>query len=132
MKRVIVISFVLFGLLVLGGNVLPLGRSGASAMVDSAVVEFTETVRLREVLLRGQYLVVHDEEKMFRGLPCTYVYRGKERIDDNLVTAFHCIHAERQQVSSFKVTFARRVTPSGVAEIAEIQFAGSKDGHIVP
>lgn len=130
MKRMIAISLALFGLLVIGGNALP--YTNAAMGVESAVVEFPETVKLRGVLLRGEYLVVHDEIKMAQGLPCTYVYRGKDRTDQNLVTAFHCVHADRAEVSNFTVTYARRLAPYAVPEIAELQFAGSTAGHIVP
>jgi hypothetical protein len=30
------------------------------------------------------------------------------------------------------LTFSRRIAPYNTAEITEIQFAGSKDGHKVP
>ena len=132
MKRTITISFALFCLMLAGGATLPSGRSGAAVRVESAVVEFAETVKLRDALLRGEYLVVHDEEKMANGLPCTYIYSGKHRIDEKLITAFHCIHADRSAVSSFTVSFLRPTSAYGVPEITEIQFAGSTDGHIVP
>jgi hypothetical protein len=132
MKRILFVMFAMFGLLVLGGSTLPSGKSAAAPRRESAVVEFAETVRLGGVLLRGQYLVVHDEERMARGEPCTYIYSGDQENKRKLVTSFHCIHVERERAEAFKVTFAHRFSIYQVPEIAEIQFAGSKDGHQVP
>jgi len=131
MKRILFVMFAMFGLLVLGGSLWPSG-TGAAPRRESAVVEFAETVKLGGVLLRGEYLVVHDEERMARGEPCTYVYSGKQADEKKLVTSFHCIHMNRERAAAFKVTFARRLSAYEVPEIKEIQFAGSKDGHKVP
>jgi hypothetical protein len=130
MKRTLLISLALFGVFVLGGSSLPATEVRATEKVDTALVEFPEPVKLAGVLLRGEYLIVHDEALMAKGMACTYIYRGKERIESNLVTSFHCIHADREEVKTFTVSFKRQ--PFGLKEITEIQFAGSRDGHIVP
>ena|ERR1051326_244224 len=131
MKRIVLTTFALFGLLVLGGSLWPSGTSAAPRR-ESAVVEFAETVKLGDVLLRGEYLIVHDEARMARGEACTYIYRGRQIDEAKLVTSFHCIHVERERATAFKATFTRRSTPYEVLEVTEIQFAGSKDGHKVP
>src|SRR5262245_51869757 len=131
MKRVIFVSFALFGLLALGGSSWPSSRSIAASSRESAVVEFTRTVKLQGALLRGVYTIVHDEERMARGEPCTYVYRGRKIDEKKLVLAFHCIHVEREKVAAFKATIPRHGTYE-VPEITEIQFAGSTAGHKVP
>lgn len=99
---------------------------------ESAVVEFTNTVKLTNVLLRGQYLIVHDEERMAKGEACTYVYSGTVEKADKLVTSFHCVHMNRAKTDKVKVTFANYGRPYETPEILEIQFAGSADGHRVP
>ena len=131
MKRIILTTFALFGLLVLGGSLWPSG-SNAAPRRESALVEFPQTVKLGSVLLRGTYLIVHDEERMARGEPCTYIYRGKEMDESKLVASFHCIHVERDRATAFKATFAPHSSPYETLELREIQFAGSKDGHKVP
>jgi hypothetical protein len=131
MKRIVVITFALFGLLTIGGSTPSSGITAATSR-ESAVVEFAETVKLQGVLLRGEYLIVHDEERMARGEPCTYIYRGKHQDETRLAAAFHCIHVDRERANALKITFSRHSTPYEVAEITEIQFAGSKDGHKVP
>ncbi len=108
-------------------------RGEITSKRESAVVEFTNTVKLTNVLLRGQYLIVHDEERMANGEACTYVYSGTVEKVDKLVTSFHCVHMNRAKTDKLKVTFANYGGKSyETPEILEIQFAGSADGHRVP
>jgi hypothetical protein len=132
MKRIILVTLVLFGMYMLAGGSWPSETSAATPRVESAVVEFADLVKLGGVLLRGEYLVVHDEQRMANGEACTYIYRGKQIDETKLVTSFHCIHIEREKADVFKITIARLRSPNGVPEVQEIQFAGSKDGHRVP
>ena len=130
MKRLGLLIFALFGFVMFSGS---LGTaSTATTPRESAVVEFSENVKLGNVLLRGQYLFVHDEERMAKGEPCTYIYRGKDLDEAKLVASFHCIHTDREMVSEFTATIIKRATPYDIPELREIQFAGSKDGHRVP
>lgn len=131
MKRMILALVALVGLLVLGGSLCPTD-SQAAARRETAVVEFAQTVKLGGALLRGEYLMVHDEERMARGEACTYVYHGRQIDETKLVTSFHCVHVDREATAAFKVTFVRRPTSFEIPEIREIQFAGSRDGHRVP
>ena len=132
MKRIVYISFVLFIATTLSSGLWPSSSGTAAPRRETAIVEFAETVKLNDVLLKGEYLIVHDEERMARGEPCTYFYRGNRQDEAKLATAFHCIHVDRGRAKAFKVTFSRHSTPYDVPEIKEIQFAGSKDGHQVP
>jgi hypothetical protein len=84
------------------------------------------------VLLRGEYLIVHDEERMAKGEPCTYVYRRKEGHAGKLVVSFHCEHVDREVAKQFTVKIIPRRTAFEVPEVREIQFAGSAAGHRVP
>lgn len=131
MKRISAVTIAIFGLLVLGAGLWP-SVTRATSRRESVVVEFNETVKLTGVLLRGQYLIVHDEERMARGEPCTWVYAGKEIDESKVVASFHCIHVDREKTDTLKVSFKRSITPYETPEIMEIQFAGSTDGHKVP
>lgn len=108
-----------------------LGEGGAPRK-ERAVVEFPESVKLMGVLLKGEYLVVHDEERMTRGEPCTYVYSGSVEQESKLVAAFHCLHVDREKADRFTVTLDPRRSAYDVLEVREIQFANSTDGHRVP
>ncbi len=99
---------------------------------ESAVVQFPKVVKLMGVLLKGEYLIIHDEEKMARGEACTYVYRGRKENADKLVVSFHCVHIDRAPSEKTKISYANYLTPNEIPEVKEIQFAGSSDGHRVP
>ena len=91
---------------------------------ETATIQFTETVKLLDVFLKGEYLIVHDEDKMAKGEDCTYVYSRS----GELVVSFHCTPVERPKSDRFRVV-TRRLDPSGLNEVTEIQFAGSTEAH---
>ena len=95
---------------------------------ERATIEFTETVKLMGVFLKGEYVIVHDEDKMAKGQDCTYVYDAK----GTLVVSFHCTPVERQKSERFRIVASRATITNGPAEIKEIQFAGSTEAHLVP
>jgi hypothetical protein len=99
---------------------------------EEAVVEFTETVRLQGVLLRGQYLFLHDNAKMAAGEPCLQVYTMKSGKRDRLVIALHCEPVERKQAERFTVLLTPRNSAYTVREVREIQFAGFAKAHRIP
>ncbi len=132
MKRFVLISLMMLGALAVSGGLWPSAKGKAAPRREFAVVEFTQTVKLQNVLLRGQYLIVHDEELMARGEPCTYIYQGDRVNPAKLVIAFHCIPVERDKAEGFKVTLSHHPTPYGVPEVNEYQFSGSIEGHQVP
>jgi hypothetical protein len=125
MKRLLLAGSMLFA-------VMLLGAFAANAKTDSkinerATVQFNQTVKLMNVFLRGEYLIVHDEGRMAKGEDCTYVYDRSGK----LVVSFHCTPVERPKATGFKI-IATPLTPDGVSEIKEIQFGGSTEAHIVP
>ncbi len=111
--------------------VLVSAGNGMTVITDheETVVEFTETVKLQSVLLRGQYLVYHDDAKMAVGEPCFYIYTMKNGKRDKLVASFHCEPVDRKKTTQFTVTLSPRTTIYGVREVREIQFAGVARAH---
>ncbi len=99
---------------------------------EEAVVEFTETVKLQGVLLRGQYLIFHDDTKMEAGEPCLYVYTMKAGKRDKLVISLHCEPVEREKAKQFTVLLTPRYSAYTVREVREIQFAGFAKAHRIP
>jgi len=99
---------------------------------EEAVVEFTETVKLQGVLLRGQYLIFHDDTKMEAGEPCLSIYTMKAGKRDKLVISLHCEPVEREKAAQFTVTLSPRISANLVREVREIQFAGFAKGHRIP
>ena len=123
--------FVLFTLL------FAVALSSSSAVVSKAsngkqkaVAQFNEPVRLQGVLLKGEYLFVHDDAAMMRGEACTFVYKGDADIASKLVVSFHCTPLQRQKVDSFVVRTEQVL--AGVNELREFQFSGETEAHGVP
>ena len=125
MKRLFIASSMLAALVIAIGAFATHTKAEAKNN-ERATVEFTQTVKLLDVVLRGEYLVVHDDERMAKGDACTYIYDRSGR----LVVSFHCTPAERPKSDRFRVV-TRRLDPNGLSEIVEIQFAGSTKAHIV-
>jgi hypothetical protein len=127
MKRLLIITSVL-GALIISVAVLASQANAEAKRQERATVEFTETVKLLGVFLKGEYLVVHDEDRMAKGEDCTYVYDSVGK----LVVSFHCTPVERPRAKSFRVVASHPNLANGPAEIIEIQFAGSPEAHKVP
>ena len=115
-------------------SAMPLRTTTRAAGVghkERATVEFTEPVRVLNVVLKGRYLIVHDDDKMAAGEACTYIYETKTGGADKLVVSFHCTPVMRQKVATF--TFRTALSPyANVQELREFQFAGSSESHAVP
>ena len=131
MKRSMAFFSLVFLALVTVAIPVALGK-GDAPRKERAIVEFPESVKLMGVFLKGEYLVVHDEERMARGEPCTYVYSGRVEQENKLVASFHCLHVDREKADRFTVTLDPRRSAYDVLEVREIQFANSTEGHRVP
>jgi len=132
-RRVIIMKRILLATSMFTALMLTIGVFTAQAKLEPkkterATIQFTETVKLLNVFLRGEYFIVHDEDKMALGEDCTYVYDAKGR----LVVSFHCTPVERPKSEKFRVVASRSTIPNGPAEIKEIQFAGTTEGHLIP
>jgi hypothetical protein len=129
MKRRVLTIVILSAALLLSGMIASAGKAGPPSK-ESAVVEFPEKVKFYNAVLKGQYLFVHDEEKMMAGEDCTYVYNYQHGRQGELIFSFHCIPVQRAKALSFTVV-TRRLLPD-LQELVEYQFAGSTEGHRVP
>jgi hypothetical protein len=127
MKRLLFTASMLAALVITIGVFTAHARTDAKK-ADRATVEFNEPVKLLNVILKGQYLFIHDEEKMAAGQDCTYVYDSSGK----LVVSFHCIPVERTKATGFRVLTVRVGTSNGPQEMKEYQFAGSTEAHQVP
>jgi hypothetical protein len=98
-----------------------------SDQIQKAIVELTEPVKLLGAILKGDYMFLHDEGKMARGEPCTWVYaRGKTRTFDKLVVSFHCIPVIRDApADQFRLIVSAPRPEFGLPEVLEYRFAGS-------
>ena len=129
MKRYSVAMLIIAGAVVMCLLAMP-GRA-ASPRIEKATVQFDEPVKLLNVILKGQYLFVHDEEKMARGEDCTYVYNYSNGKQGDLVVSFHCIPVTAQKADHFTITVSLQ-PGTNLMELSEFRFAGSAEGHKVP
>ncbi len=127
MKRLLFTASMLAALVITIGVFTAHARTEAKK-TQRATVEFNEPVKLLNVILKGQYVFVHDEEKMAAGQDCTYVYDASGK----LVVSFHCIPIERKKATGFRVLTVRVGTGNGPQEMKEFQFYGSTEAHQVP
>ena len=130
MKRFVFAIVFMSALMMVGSAPARSGRT-ADTKVNKAVVVFDTQVKLLNVMLKGQYLFVHDEERMARGESCTYVYNYVDGKQGTLVVSFHCIPVERKKTEHFSIT-TRALPGMGMYEIIEYQLAGESEGHRVP
>jgi hypothetical protein len=102
---------------------------------QSAMVRFERPTWVAGEMLIGTYVIVHDDNNMTRGEPCTALYRvgtGTRPLEE--AVSFHCTPRERKDVSSFTTTV---ISKPGLGidtfdTLTEFQFAGDSEGHGVP
>jgi hypothetical protein len=126
------IAALILGAAIIAGSAIAFAAEARVLENERAVVVFNERVKLLDVFLHGEYLFIHDDERMAQGDACLYVYRQEKGQPDKLVVSFHCIPVARAKVDRFRVIVTNRNTPFDVNEIEEIQFAGSLKAHKVP
>lgn len=128
MKILVFVSVVLCTLIF--GSVSWKSTAATDVQKRRAVTQFNNPVTVQGVVLKGQYLFVHDNAAMNRGDACTFIYQGEVEVPDKLVASFHCTHVERAKVKHF--TLRTLETAPGTVELREFQFSGETAGHAVP
>jgi hypothetical protein len=92
-------------------------------------VWFQRPVRIGSHILQGRYVIEHDNDRMARGEPCTYIYAYDNRTKP--VVTFHCTHLERDRNGTNTVVLVS--TGDGTMQkMTEFQFAGEYQAHGVP
>jgi len=129
-SRIIVGSLLLLG--VLAAGTIATSGDGVAPPRQWAIANFVDPVIVADQVLMGQYLIVHDDQKMERGEPCTSFYRFEpDKGPQEEVLAFHCTPANRQVVSTLTFTQTGRQAV-GMPRLTEYQFAGDCEGHGIP
>jgi hypothetical protein len=79
----------------------------------------------------GSYLVVHDDDRMAKGEPCTSIYAfDPARGPQALAVEFMCKPSQREVCD--RTTFSLRRDDAGPSRVTEYQFAGDTEVHEVP
>lgn len=97
--------------------------------VQTLAVTFVNPVRVGGAVLMGRYVIEHDDARMARGEPCTYIYNADDRRVP--VVTFHCTHLERPAANEGTVVL-RPGAQYPLQELREFQFAGDDAAHGVP
>lgn len=92
-------------------------------------VTFRDPVRVGDVTLMGAYLIEHDDDRMARGEPCTYIYDVNDLRAP--VVTFHCEHLERPLTPNASVVLAPTFN-SPTKVMKEFQFGNETAAHGVP
>ena len=90
---------------------------------------FQRPVRVGRNILQGRYVIEHDNDRMARGEPCTYIYAYNDRTKP--VVVFHCTHIERDRYGTNTVVLAT-IGDGTMQQLQEFQFAGEHAAHGVP
>ncbi len=105
-----------------------LGLAGKPA-VQTLAVNFKQPVRVGNTVLLGRYVFEHDDARMARGEPCTYIFAAADRREP--VVTFHCTHLERAATDTATVV----LTPAdvnGIRYLSEFQYGGDAAAHGMP
>ena len=97
---------------------------------ETIIVWFHKPVKVGDRILQGKYVIEHDNNRMARGEPCTYIYAASDL--QLPVVTFHCTHLERARSDAPTVVLRSLGEPNGMKELVAFQFAGEIGGHGVP
>ena len=124
-SRIIVGAFLLVS--ALGAGVLATSAAGR----QWSIVNFPNPVQVQKEIVMGPVLIVHDDEKMAKGEPCTTFYRFDPKSGSREeIVSFHCVPVTRSVVDQTTFTVAEQAT--NCKRLVEYQFAGESEAHGVP
>jgi hypothetical protein len=122
--------FVTLSMLLAGVGLFELGMpadaAGTSAR-QSAIVTFADPVLVGGTWVMGRIQIVHDEDRMARGEPCTHVYRLAKGKQPEEVVAIHCKRVSRPIAD--RLTLGMRTTDPRFRTLTSYQFRGSDHAH---
>ena len=96
-----------------------------------SIAHFLTPIMVNRTLVSGPVLIVHDDEKMARGEPCTTFYRFEPGSGPKeALVSFHCKPRRAEKVSNTTLT----TTPfdGGISRLVEYQLGGDTEAHGVP
>lgn len=128
-------QLVLAGLVLVGAlapATLATTEDRSSSRHQTAIVTFDRPTWVATKILTGTYIIVHDDDQMIQGGPCTTLYRVGTRTHPlEEAVSFHCIPLERKTAPRFTTTVDSNPA-LGMDTLLEYQFAGDSEGHGVP
>ena len=119
------------------GTLLMLGVLSAGLLATTAtnkhwsIVNFLDPVQVRDQLIMGPVLIVHDDVKMAQGEACTTFYRfDRKKGPQEALVSFHCQPLQRAVVE--QTTFTLGANAPGCKRLLDYQIAGDSEAHGVP
>ena len=112
---------------------LPLTTTGsADPATKWAAVRLTEPTLIGDSYVMGPVLFEHDDARMARGEPCTFVYQFEPgKGPTRPIASFHCTPKYGKAAPGrFAMSTARDAR--GICVLREYQFAGDTEAHGVP
>ena len=98
---------------------------------QQGIAFFLRPTQVAGVVLQGKTLIVHDDQKMARGEPCTtiYSYHGKQA---KPLVSFMCKPEARPVAQKMVVKCVTNTLTWTTDVMTEYQFAGESEAHRVP
>ncbi len=109
---------------------VPLIGHANNPQYKSVIVTFTKNTLFYDTVLRGDYLIVHDDAAMaVPGKHCTRIYHYENGQIGALVTTFRCqpVPSETAKQTNFSV-----VPSVTIDRVSGFQIAGDEEIHAVP
>jgi len=127
--RIIVGVIVLIGVLAVG--TLASRAGDVAGRRQWTVVNFVDPVQVKDQIVMGPVLIVHDDDKMGRGEACTTFYRFEAgKGPKEALISFHCLPRQKSAVA--QTTFSTVDTPNGCKRLVEYQIGGDAEAHGIP
>lgn len=127
-SRIVVGSLLVFGLLSVGTFARNVNVAGTKSWT---LVNFVHPVTVQGRVIMGPVMILHDDEKMAKGEPCTTFYRfDTSRGPAEELVSFHCKPVQRSLTESTKLTLA--AGPDTCKRLVEYQIAGETEAHGIP
>jgi len=127
--RIIVGVVVLISVLGVGTYASRAGEVAGSR--QWTVVNFVDPVQVKDHIVMGPVLIVHDDDKMGRGEACTTFYRFEPgKGPKEALVSFHCKPVAKTVVA--RTTFNVVDTPNGCKRLIEYQVGGDAEAHGIP
>lgn len=130
--RARIIVFVSTGAVLLGLGVFTSRAGDVAGSRQWSVVNFADPVQVKDQIVMGPVLIVHDSDKMARGEACTTFYRfDPAKGPREVLVSFHCHPEPREKAAQTTFTYADTQT-IGCKRLVSYQIGGDDEAHGVP